>query len=85
MRKKIKRQDNGNPLQYSWWENSMDRHFSGKPFTTREIHCSAMGAIPIHTFTSFKKDKEDTGEMSKREVSKLALTDALKFKYNYFL
>ena len=33
----------------------------------------------------FKKDKEDTGEMSKREVSKLALTDALKFKYNYFL
>ena len=23
--KKIKRQDNGNPLQYSWWENSMDR------------------------------------------------------------
>lgn len=44
-----------------------------------------MGAIPIHTFSSFKKDKEDTGEMSKREVSKLALTDALKFKYNYFL
>lgn len=26
-----------------------------------------MGAIPIHTFTSFKKDKEDAGEMSKRK------------------
>lgn len=61
------------------------RHFSGKPFTTREICCSAMGVIPIHTFTSFKKDKEDTGKMSKREMSKLALTDALNFKYNYFL
>lgn len=44
------------------------RHFSGKPFTTRGIRCSAMGAIPVHTFTSFKKDKEDTGEMSKRNV-----------------
>ena len=44
-----------------------------------------MGVIPIHTFTSFKKDKEDTGKMSKREMSKLALSDALKFKYNYFL
>lgn len=39
----------------------------------------------LFTLNSFKEDKEDTGEMSKREMSKLALTDALKFKYSYFL
>ena len=32
-----------------------------------------------------KKEREDMGEKSKREMSKLVLTDSLKFKYNYFL
>lgn len=62
-----------------------DRHFPGMPFTIGEICCSALGVIPIHTFTYVKKDREDMGEKSKKEMSKLVLTDSLKFKYNYFL
>lgn len=62
-----------------------DRHFLGMPFTTGEIFCSATGVVPIHTFTCFKKNSEDMGGKSKREMSKFVLTDSLKFKYNFFL
>ena len=35
-----------------------DRHLPGMPFTIGEICCSALGVIPIHTFTYVKKDRE---------------------------
>lgn len=58
-----------------------DRHFPGMPFTIGGICCSALGVIPIHTFMYVKKDREDMGEKSKKEMSKLVLTDSLKFIY----